>query len=132
MDIKLVYLNGVAAEVIYMHQPKGYEELGKEHLLAKLNKGLYGLKQAGWEWYATLHNFLINLGFCRMHADQSVFIFERGCSIIIIPIYVDDKLLAGNDDPLLDSVRARPGAEPSETRIRVDPRDRAPFVGLDL
>ena len=30
------------------------------------------------------------------------------------------------------SVRARPGAEPGETRIGVDPRDRAPFVGLDL
>ena len=33
---------------------------------------------------------------------------------------------------LLICVRARPGAEPGETRIRVDPRDRAPFVGLDL
>ena len=30
------------------------------------------------------------------------------------------------------SVRARPRAEPGEMRIRVDPRDRAPFVGLDL
>ena len=29
-------------------------------------------------------------------------------------------------------VRACPGVEPGETRIGVDPRDRAPFVGLDL
>ena len=29
-------------------------------------------------------------------------------------------------------VRAHPGVEPGETRIGVDPRDRAPFVGLDL
>ena len=54
MDIKSAYLNGSIAEDIYMRQPKGYEEPGKEHLLAKLRKGLYGLKQAGWEWYATL------------------------------------------------------------------------------
>ena len=30
------------------------------------------------------------------------------------------------------SVRACPGAEPGEMRIGVSPRDRAPFVGLDL
>ena len=54
MDIKLAYLNGVVAEEIYMRQPKGFEEAGREHLLMKLNNGLYGLKQAGREWYATL------------------------------------------------------------------------------
>ena len=105
MDIKSAYLNGVVVEEIYMHQPKGYEEPGKEHLLVKLNKGLYSLKQAGQEWYATLCDFLVNLGFRRTHADHSVFIFKQGRSIIIIPIYVDDKLLAGNDDPLLDSIQ---------------------------
>ena len=52
MDIKSAYLNGVVSEDIYMHQPKGYEVPGKEHLIAKLKKGLYGLKQAGREWYA--------------------------------------------------------------------------------
>ena len=105
MDIKSVYLNGVVAQEIYMCQPKGFEELGKEHLLAKLNKGLYGLKQARREWYATLREFLVNLGLHRTHADHSVFVFECGRSIIIIPVYVDDKLLAGNDNALLDSVQ---------------------------
>ena len=76
MDIKSAYLNGSISEDIYMRQPKGYEELGKEHLLAKLKKGLYGLKQAGQEWYATLQDFLVGLGFCRMHADHCVFVFE--------------------------------------------------------
>ena len=46
MDIKSAYLNGVVGEEIYMHQPKGFEESGKGDLLMKLNKGLYGLKQA--------------------------------------------------------------------------------------
>ena len=32
------------------------------------------------------HDFLIQIGFCRMHADHSVFIFERGKSIIVIPV----------------------------------------------
>ena len=76
MDIKSVYLNGSISEDIYMQQLKGYKERGSEEKVAKLRKGLYGLKQAGREWYATLHDFLIQIGFCRTHADHSVFIFE--------------------------------------------------------
>ncbi len=76
MDIKSTYLNGTITEDIYMHQPKGYEEKGSKTKIAKLKKGLYGLKQAGREWYATLHAFLIQLGFRRTHTDHSVFVFK--------------------------------------------------------
>ena len=105
MDIKSAYLNGVISEDIYMCQLKGYEEKGEEGKVAKLKKGLYGLKQAGREWYATLHDFLIQLGFTWTHADHSVFVYQWDTSTIIIPVYLDDKLLAGNDDSLLDSVQ---------------------------
>ena len=110
MDIKSAYLNGTVSEDIYMRQPKGYEEPGREQSLAKLKKGLYGLKQVGREWYATLHDFLIGLGFRRTHADHSVFVFERGHTIIILPVYVDDKLLAGNDDSTLDYIQKAIGS----------------------
>ena len=76
MDIKLAYLNAPIVEDIYMSQPKGFKEVGRENLVAKLNKGLYGLKQAGREWYGMLCDFLISIGFRRTHADHSVFIFE--------------------------------------------------------
>src|SRR5258708_5032065 len=105
MDIKSAYLNGVLSEDIYMWQPKGYEEKGSEEKIAKLQKGLYGLKQAGREWYATLPDFLVQLGFHQTHADHSVFIFEQGSSIVIIPVYVDDKLLAGNNEAMLNSIQ---------------------------
>ena len=78
MDIKSVYLNGIITEDIYMRQLKGYEEKGGEEKIAKLKKGLYGLKQAGREWYATLHDFLIQIGFSWTHADHSVFVYQRG------------------------------------------------------
>ena len=110
MDIKLAYLNGLITEDIYMHQPKGYKEKGNEMKVAKLKKGLYGLKQVGCEWYATLHAFLIWIDFRHMHADHSVFVFEWGHSIIIIPVYVDNKLLAGNNECLLDSLQDSIGA----------------------
>ena len=117
MDIKSAYLNGSLSEDIYMHQPKGYKELGSENKIAKLKKGLYRLKQAGQEWYAMLHDYLIKLGFRHTHADHSVFVFEHGQSIIIIPVYVDDKLLAGNDECLLDAIQYAIGAHFKSTDL---------------
>ena len=76
MDIKSAYLNGSITEDIYMCQPKGYEEKGSETKVTKLKKGLYGLKQAGREWYATLHTFLIQISFQCTHTDHSIFVFE--------------------------------------------------------
>ena len=76
MDIKSAYLNAPIVKDIYMSQPKGFEEVGRENLVAKLNKGLYRLKQAGREWYGMLHDFLISIGFRQMHADHLVFIFK--------------------------------------------------------
>src|SRR5260370_2664782 len=105
MDIKSAYLNGLLNEDIYMHQLKGFKEEGSEDKIAKLKKGLYGLKQAGREWYAMLLDHLIKIGFRHMHADHSIFIFKHRQSIIIIPVYVDDKLLTRNDEHLLDSIQ---------------------------
>src|SRR5258708_7388156 len=34
-----------------------------------------------------------------------MFIFEQGSSIIIIPVYIDDKLLAGNNQSTLNSIQ---------------------------
>ena len=46
MDVKTVFLNGSLEENIYMKQPEGFIAKGKEHLVCKLNRSIYGLKQA--------------------------------------------------------------------------------------
>jgi len=46
-NVKTAFLYGDLEEEIYMRQPKGYEKTGKEDHLARLKKGLYGLKQGG-------------------------------------------------------------------------------------
>src|SRR5690606_20515360 len=52
IDVDSAYLYGVIDAEIYMEQPEGFEITGpnREELVCKLNKSLYGLKQAGRIW----------------------------------------------------------------------------------
>ena len=46
MDVVTAFLNAPLEEEIFMKQAPGFEEKGKEQLVCKLNKSLYGLKQS--------------------------------------------------------------------------------------
>ena len=46
MDVTTAFLYGDLEEDVYMKQPEGQEEKGKEHLVCKLQKSIYGLKQS--------------------------------------------------------------------------------------
>ena len=51
LDVKTAYLNVPLDFEIYVEQPKGYSVTSKEtHLVLKLHKSLYGLKQGGHNW----------------------------------------------------------------------------------
>lgn len=93
MDVNTAYLNGDIDYEIFMKQPPGYEVKGKEDFVCKLNKGLYGLKQAGRLWYAKIDKELHQLGFTRMNTDGCAYMKVSTQSTIIIGLYVDDLLL---------------------------------------
>ena len=46
-DVKTAFLHGNLTEEIFMEQPEGCKEKGKEDWICKLHKSLYGLRQAG-------------------------------------------------------------------------------------
>ena len=51
LDVKTTFLHGDIGEEIYMEQLKGFIEPSHEHLVRRLKKSFYGLKQAPMQWY---------------------------------------------------------------------------------
>jgi hypothetical protein len=90
VDISNAYLNGELKDVeVYMHQPEGFAEKD-DTWVARLLKGLYGLKQGGQEWFKRLEEVLSQLGFSCIRADGLIFIWEKDGVQVICPIFVDD------------------------------------------
>ena len=50
MDVKKSFLNMNLDECIYMIQPNGFIEKAKKHLVFKLKRSIYELKQASKSW----------------------------------------------------------------------------------
>ena len=58
LNVKKAFLHGDLEEEIYMEQPKGSKVKGKESLVCKLKKSLYGLKKAPRQWYKKFETFM--------------------------------------------------------------------------
>ena len=94
IDIEAAYLNGDLEDDVYMIQPKMFENKQYPNKVCKLNKVLYGLKQAGREWNKKVNDIPLEMGFKRCQSDTCVYVKRNGNTICYIAIYVDDMLLA--------------------------------------
>lgn len=101
LDVKTAFLNGELNEDVYVAQPEGFEKVGREHLVYKLIKALYGLRQAPRAWYAKLNSCLENLGFTKCPYEHAVYTRKEGGETLIIAVYVDDLLVTGSDKALI-------------------------------
>jgi hypothetical protein len=50
MDVKTTFLNGNLTDDVYMTQPKGFVDPKHAGKICKLQKSIYGLKQASQSW----------------------------------------------------------------------------------
>ena len=92
MDVKSAYLKAELSEEIYMAAPDGLPlKVGHACLL---KKGLYGLKQAGRNWYNMLTSYLLDREFTASAADPCLFV-NRTENVHVL-VYVDDMLISAN------------------------------------
>jgi len=90
----MAFLHRELEEELYMLEPEGFKEKGKENLVCKLIKSLYNLKQTPRCWYKRFHSFIISLGYNRLNSYHCTYYnrFEDNDFIILL-LYVDDMLV---------------------------------------
>ncbi|XP_019420723.1 PREDICTED: uncharacterized protein LOC109330910 [Lupinus angustifolius] len=86
LDVNTTFLHGDLNEVVYIKVPSGLQTNGSS-LVCKLQKSLYGLKQASRQWHAKLTNVLINSGYTKSNSDHSLFIKITSSSFSAILVY---------------------------------------------
>ena len=105
MDVKTTFLNGNLEEDIYMRQPKGFIAKGQEHMVCKLQRSIYGLKQASRSWNIKFDQAIKTFSFDKNPDEPCVYKRIQGTIVIFLVLYVDDILLIGNDVEVLSDVK---------------------------
>jgi hypothetical protein len=101
LDVKDAFLHGTLSETVYYSQPMGFVDPSQPDQVYRLNKSLYGLKQALRAWYNWFATYLLTLGFVEAKSDTSLFVFCRGTDMVYLLLYVDDIVLAASSTALL-------------------------------
>ena len=104
IDITTAFLNGTLEEVIYMKQPEGFEVKGKEHIVCKLKKSIYGLKPSPRCWNQALDEYLKKMGFISSMNDPCIYTLISGGEIFILAVYVDDIIIAGKSTKRIQQI----------------------------
>ena len=91
LDIATAFLNGELEKEIFMKQPEGFAAKGQEHLVCKLNRSIYDLKQSPRCWNSVLDDHLNKIGFKQTTSDLCLYVATEG-EMFIIAVYVDDIL----------------------------------------
>jgi hypothetical protein len=123
LDVKTAFLNAPIKEDVWLKPPKELlallqallkstkdknqrRELKRQirglqagHLL-KLQKAIYGTKQASREWYLLVDAFLRSMGFTSNVADTCFYSLSVGNDYVLILLYVDDIIVAATSEVL--------------------------------
>ncbi|KAJ9548119.1 hypothetical protein OSB04_020662 [Centaurea solstitialis] len=103
MDVKNAFLNGDLHEEVYMTPPPGVPHKSGE--VCRLRKALYGLKQAPRTWFEKFSTVITSLGFTPSNHDSALFVRCTGASRILLSLYVDDKIITGDDHDGIESLK---------------------------
>lgn len=129
LDVTCAFLNGKLDEEIYMAIPECLQDClkrmseknkceiqlkakkmlkqieNKINICCKLNKALYGLKQASRQWNIVLNEKLEKLGLKATVSDPCIYYLKNEKQFILVLVYVDDLLIAGNEISKIEEIK---------------------------
>ncbi|KAL0427776.1 UNVERIFIED_CONTAM: Retrovirus-related Pol polyprotein from transposon RE2 [Sesamum latifolium] len=106
MDVKMAFRNSFVEEEIYMDQAEGFTAVGEEQKVCRLQRSIYGLKQASQSWNTYFDEVIQGYDFIKNNYDSCIYKKISGSSVAYLVLYVDDILLIGNDVKILGDIKA--------------------------
>ncbi|MBW0478390.1 hypothetical protein O181_018105 [Austropuccinia psidii MF-1] len=98
-DVKVSFLHSLIDKPVYVWPPMGMNVL--KHKVLKLDKALYGTKQASRCWWLHLKGILKQIGFTSNAEDPSTYTLNKGNEQAILWIHVDDRALTVSSNELM-------------------------------
>lgn len=123
MDVKTAFLYGDLEETIFMKLPN--DEIGNSQIV-RLQKSLYGLKQASRSWNKKFNDEIRKLGFVPLKSDCCV--YKSQAKGLILILYVDDILIVGKQLSQLNWIKSELG----KLFQMKDLEEVSHFLGMDI
>jgi hypothetical protein len=100
LDVKMAFLNG------NLTQPEGFVDPKYVEKICKLQKSMYGLKQASRSWNLHFDEVVKGLGFIKNVEEPCVYKMVSGSIVVFMVLYVDDILLIKNNIPMMEVIKS--------------------------
>jgi hypothetical protein len=88
-----------------MVKPEGFFDPKDANKVCKLQRSIYGLKQASQSWNLCFDEVIKGFGFVQNTEEFRIYKKMSGRSAAFLVLYVDEILLIGNDVQMLNSVK---------------------------
>lgn len=124
-EVCTAFLYGELTEDLCMRQLDGY--IKDDKLVCKLQRAVYGLKQASRCWYTTFVSFLQKFDLKPCGKDNCVFIHKNNNNYLIVALYVDDGLVCGNSREIIMQI-----VDHLKTKFKITISNPSKFVGMEI
>ena len=127
IDFVLAFPQAELHEYVYMELPFGFDHDGDRSYVMKLNKSIYGLKQASSNWFDHLTKGLKQRDFFPSEMDPCVY-YKDNC---IVLVYVDDCIIFSKDKSVIDDLIHSLMNGP-ENYVLTDEGEINKYLGVDI
>ncbi|CAL2257249.1 unnamed protein product [Prunus armeniaca] len=84
----MTFLNGHLEEEVYMDQPEGFISKHEDKKVCKLQRSIYGLKQASRSWNIRFDEVVEGYGFSQNEDESCVYEKNSESAVIFLILYV--------------------------------------------
>jgi hypothetical protein len=106
MNVKTTFLNENLTEDVYMTQLEGFVNPKHAEKICKLQKSIFGLKQASQSWNMRFDEVVKEFDFIKNVEEPCIYKKVNVSAVAFLVLYVDDILLIRNNIPMMKAIKS--------------------------